>query len=46
MVGVMVAPKQMSGILVIVTSGFFFTITVCSGEGTLPHELVVVNLIE
>ena len=44
--GVTVAPKQMSGILVIATVGGCFTITICSGEGTAPHELVVVNLIE
>lgn len=46
MVGVMVAPKQMSGILVIATVGGCFTITVCTGEGTAPHELVAVNEIE
>ena len=46
-VGVTVAPKQMSGILFIATVGGFFTITVCGVKVvTAPQELVVVNVIE
>ena len=45
-VGVIVAPMQMSGILLITTIGGCLTITVWTGEVTLPHELVVVKDIE
>ena len=45
-VGVMVAPKQISGIVVMATVGGFFTITVCGKEVSGPQELVVVKVIE
>ena len=45
-VGLIDAVPQKLGILAIATVGGCFMITVCIAEGTDPHELVMVTLIE